>query len=103
MRVRIEKLEADKVELLAEVSELGDREAKAREVRQLAEEEASRLKASIQAMEVDKQVLIRKVKEFTMTGEYLRSNMVKLMDGYLSRLKLGLSTAGSACQPMQTF
>ena len=101
----IKSLEADKAELMAEVSELSDQAAAAIELRQHAEEEVSRLREALQARETDKLMLLQKVQELTVVVDCWRSTMVTSADDCLNRLKLELNAAMTANfhQPMQTY
>lgn len=56
----------------------------------LAEEEATRLKLTVQAAEMDKQTLQQEVQSLTGVIKYLRDTTVKSVNEFL-RLKLDLS------------
>ena len=61
----------------------------------LAEEEATRLKLSVQATEMDKQILQQEVQNLMGVVEYLRNTAVKSVDEFRNRLKLDLNLFSS--------
>ena len=87
----IEQLKSEKLELTTELKKLHDYAIKATELQALAEEEATRLKLTIQAAEMDKQILQQEVQSLTGVIECLRNTTAKSVDEFLHRLKLDLS------------
>ena len=87
----IEQLKSEKLELVAELEKSHDHATKATESHALAEEEATRLKLTIHAAEMDKQILQQEVQSLTGVIEYLRNTTVKSVNEFLHRLKLDLN------------
>ena len=87
----IENLKAEKLKLTAELNESNDRATKATELKQRAEEEATRLNLMVQGAEMEKQILQQQVQTLTDMMEYFRSTTVKSVDEFISRLKLDLN------------
>ena len=87
----IERLKTDKFRLTAELNESNDRATKATGLKQLAEEEATRLKLMVQEAEMEKQILQQQVQTLTDMIEYFKSTTVKSVDEFISRLKLDLN------------
>jgi len=87
----IERLKSDKLDLTAELKRSHDHAIKATELQALAEEEATRLKLTIQAAEMDKQTLQQEIQSLTGVVEHLRNTTVKSVDEFLHRLKLDLN------------
>ncbi|KAK3166759.1 hypothetical protein OEA41_009884 [Lepraria neglecta] len=59
-------------------------------LKELAKEETTRLKLTMQAAEADKQALQQEVQTLKGVTEYLRQTAVKSVDEFLNRLKLDL-------------
>ena len=87
----IEQLKTDNLKLTTELNESNDRATKASELKQLAEEEATRLNLMIQGAEMEKRILQQQVQTLTDMIEYFRSTTVKSVDEFMSRLKLDLN------------
>ena len=87
----IEQLNSENLELTAELTKSNDHVIRAIELQALAEEEANRLKSTIQAAEMDKQALQQEVQNLTGVIEYLRNTAVKSVDEFLHRFKLDLN------------
>ena len=83
----IEQLKSDKLKLTADLKKSHDHAIKATELQALVEEEATRLKLTIQAAEMDKQTLQQEVQSLTGVNKYLRDTTVKSVDEFLLRLK----------------
>jgi len=64
---------------------------KATERRKLAKDEANRLQLTMQAAEIDKQILQQIVQNLTSIVELLRITTVKSVNKFLNRLKLDLN------------
>ena len=63
----------------------------ATELKEMAEEEANRLRLAIQEAEMDKQMLQQTVQNLAGVVELLRITTVKSMEEFLNRLKLDLN------------
>ena len=87
----IEQLTADKLKLTAELSESNDQTTKATEMKELAEEEVTRLKSIIQVAEMDKRILQQQVQNLTDLVEYFRNTTTQSVDEFINRLKLNLN------------
>ena len=75
------------------MAELGESNTRAIEVtglKQLVEEEVTRLKLIVQRAGMENQRLQQQVQTLTETTNYFRSTTVKSMDEFVSRLKLDL-------------
>lgn len=87
----IEQLTSEKLKLSAELSESIDQTTKATEIKELAEEEATRLKAIIQAVEMDKQILQQQVQNLTDLVEYFKNTTRQSIDEFMNQFKLNLN------------
>ena len=87
----IGQLKTDKLNLTAELDESNSRATEARELRQLAEDEITRLKLTIQAAEEDKQRLEQQVQSLTRLVEYVKNTTAQSVDDFMNKLKVDLS------------
>ncbi len=87
----IERLKSDKLTLTAEMNKSKDQATKATGLKEMAEEEANRLRLVIQAAEMDKQMLQQDVQNLLGVVEFLRNTTVKSVDEFMNRLKLEMN------------
>ena len=87
----IEQLTAEKLKLTAELGEASDQTKKVLEMKELAEEEVTRLKSTIQAVEMDKGMLQQQVQNLTDLIKYFRKTTTQSVDEFINRLKLDLN------------
>ena len=92
----IEQLKSEKLKLSAELRESVDQTTKIAQMKELAEEEATRLKSIIQAVERDKQILQQQVQNLTDLVEYFKNTIRQSVDDFMNhfRLNLDLLAAG---------
>ena len=86
----IEQLTSEKLKLSAELRESVDQTIKVTQMKELAEEEATRLTSVIQAVESDKLVLQQQVQNLTDLVEYFKNTIRQSMDEFMNRFKLNL-------------
>lgn len=86
----IERLGTEKLKLTTELKESNDRATEAIGLKQLVEEEVTRLKLTVQRAELENQRLQHQVETLTGMIQYLRSTTVKSIDDFASRLKFDL-------------
>lgn len=90
----IEQLESDKFELTAQLKKSDDYAIRATELQVLAEE-AARLNITIQAAEMEKQMLQQEVQKLTDAIESLRTTVLESTDAYLNQFRLDLNRSFS--------
>ena len=83
---------------MAELSESNNQITQAMESRQMAESEASRLKASLERVETDRQNLQQEVQDLTGLVAYLRNTAFKDIEAITSKVRLepGVSVLNSS-------
>jgi len=87
----IEQLNSDKLKMASDLESLNGEVKNATKLKEMAEEEANRLRLAIQEAEMDKQMLQQTVQNLAGVGELLRTTTVKSVDEFLNRLKLDLN------------
>ncbi len=87
----IEQLNSDKLKMASDLESLNGEVKNATELKEMAEEEANRLRLAIQEAEMDKQMLQQTVQNLAGVVELLRTTTVKSVDEFLNRLKLDLN------------
>lgn len=87
----IEQLNSDKLKMASDLESLNGEVKNATELKEMAEEEANRLRLAIQEAEMDKQMLQQTVQNLAGAVELLRTTTVKSVDEFLNRLKLDLN------------
>ncbi len=87
----IEQLTSDKLKLTAELNKSNDQATKAIELKELADEEITRLNLIMQRNEIDEQHLNQEVQRLTGIVEFLRNTTVNSVDEFLDRLKNDLN------------
>jgi len=87
----IEQLNSDKLKMASDLESLNGEVKNATELKEMAEEEANRLRLAIQEAEMDKQMLQQTVQNLAGVVELLRATTVKSVDEFLNRLKLDLN------------
>jgi len=87
----IEQLNSDKLKMASDLESLNGEVKNATELKEMAEEEANRLRLAIQEAEMDKQMLQQTVQNLAGVVELLRTTTIKSVDEFLNRLKLDLN------------
>lgn len=87
----IEQSTSEKLKLSAELSELIDQTTKTTGMKELAEEEATRLKSIIEAGEMDKQILQQQVQNLIDLVEYFKNTTRQSVDDFMNQFKLNLN------------
>ncbi len=87
----IEQLNSDKLKMASDLESVNGEVKNATELKEMAEEEANRLRLAIQEAEMDKQMLQQTVQNLAGAVELLRTTTVKSVDEFLNRLKLDLN------------
>jgi len=87
----IEQLNSDKLKMASDLESLNGEVKNATELKEMAKEEANRLRLAIQEAQMDKQMLQQTVQNLAGVVELLRTTTVKSVDEFLNRLKLDLN------------
>ncbi len=87
----IEQLNSDKLKMASDLESLNGEVENATELKEMAEEEANRLRLAIQEAQMDMQMLQQTVQNLAGVVELLRTTTVKSVDEFLNRLKLDLN------------
>ena len=87
----IEQLNSDKLKMASDLESVNGEVKNATELKEMAKEEANRLRLAIQEAQMDKQMLQQTVQNLAGVVELLRTTTVKSVDEFLNRLKLDLN------------
>ena len=87
----IEQSTSEKLKLSAELSELIDQTTKTTGMKELAEEEETRLKSIIKAGEMDKHILQQQLQNLTDLVEYFKNTTRQSVDDFMNQFKLNLN------------
>lgn len=88
----IEDLKGNNLKLTEELGKSNDHVTKVKELKRLAEERVSQLNTTVQAAEMEKQLLRQEVQNLAAMVDYLRNTAVKSVNDCLNRLKLDLNS-----------
>ena len=86
----IEKLEADKRQLTADLEYSNNCVSQMRQMKEKAEEETARLAMKMEAVELDRGSLQQQLLRLTGTTEHLKFTVVKSVEDFISKLKVDM-------------